>query len=46
VPGFDDRTPAQFALDDPEDTALLTADEDAVRIWAAALSMRARSRSR
>jgi hypothetical protein len=30
--GFDGRAAAQFALDDAEDAALLTGDEDAVRI--------------
>ena len=30
--GFDGRAAAQFALDDAEDAALLTGDEDAVRV--------------
>jgi hypothetical protein len=30
--GLDGRTPAQLAFDDPDDTALLAGDEDAVRI--------------
>ena len=30
--GFDSRAAAQFALDDAEDAALLTGDEDAVRV--------------
>ena len=37
--GFDGRTAAQFALDDPEDAALLTGDEDAVRIGGAAAAV-------
>ena len=36
--GFDGRAAAQSALDDPEDAAVLTGNEDAVRIGRAVAS--------